>query len=205
MKIIFLLKTWVPVSLSSLLAIMFFESVRSTETSAQVAQLWKAGFGWVFFLSYGIGKFLKLCKRRRLWNRRIISLLAAIPASTDDHPFPFGLGSDRSLRRYSPWRFPSLVISSCSFAPSSSSLPPGASCSPTWLLMVISAGTQPPWGQSPSAEAGREALVYSQSWIKILADGFSLRCQQVWLGSARPDTVAKWILRPYICFLAAFV
>lgn len=58
-KILFLLKAWSPASLSRLLAITFFEALHSTETSIRVSQLWKAGFGWGFFSSDRIGKFLK--------------------------------------------------------------------------------------------------------------------------------------------------
>lgn len=95
MRIIFLLKCWGPAPLFVLLALMFFEHVCSTETTTCLSVL-KFAFWQGVFLSHGIGNFTKLRATRRLCNRKIISLLAAVPASTSEPSFPFGLCSDWS-------------------------------------------------------------------------------------------------------------
>lgn len=152
----------------------------------------KGSFWLGVFLSDGIGKFMKLHARRRLCNRKIISLLAAVLASANEPSFPFGLRSDWSLRPCSPWMFLSLVISRCSFVPVSSLLPPGAGCSAT-LGEVVIAASHPlmKQGKSPALPMGP----------KIPAEGFSLRCQQGWPDRGWPG--AEQMYRP--CFLVAFV
>lgn len=108
----------------------------------------KGSFWLGVFLSDGIGKFMKLHARRRLCNRKIISLLAAVPASANEPSFPFGLRSDWSLRPCSPWMclssdFTLLLCSSQLFVASWS-----------WLLCHTRGGGY--CSQSPADEAGEK-------------------------------------------------
>lgn len=112
MKIIFPLKCWGPASLSSSDQVPW-TCLLHWNNHLHFTAL-KAVFWLGVFLSNGIGNFMKLCARRRLCNSKIISLLAAVQASTNEPSFPFGLCSDWSLRPCSPSVLSS-VISCCSF------------------------------------------------------------------------------------------
>lgn len=192
MKIIFPLKCWGPASLSSSDHVPW-TCLLHWNNHLHFTAL-KVVFWLGVFLSNGIGNFMKLCARRRLCNRKIISLLVAVQASTNEPSFPFGLCSDWSLRPCSPSvpefsDFMLLLYRVSSLLPTGAALQRQGGC----LLQPVTHW----WSRG-------KALLYPWSWRFQLI--FSLRYLQVWLDLARLDRCwpgAEWIHRP--CFLVAFV
>lgn len=145
MKIIFPLKCWGPASLFVLLVITFFERVCSTETTTCISVL-KFAFWLGVFLSNGIGNFMKLRVKRRLCNRKIISLLAAVPASTSEPSFPFW--SLRPCSPSAPEFSDFMLVFCCSQLFVVSAMPGGMVIAASHLLMKQGKALVYPWSWS---------------------------------------------------------